>query len=302
MTEPADLPLLVTGASGKLGRLILTELIEVRNVPPSRIIATTRRPADLADFAAKGVVVRRADFDDPASLVEAFAGAERALIISTTPEAPYVPGKRLIQQSAAIAAAVAANVPHIIYTSAPNPEPGTPCFWKSDHYKTELALKQSGATWTVLRHWEWPDWHLAETWTPALAAGKRFAATGEGRCAYISREDTARADAGALLSDDVANRCLDVTGPEALTVAEVMGLMSEASGKPVEVVQVSAGQLADKLADAGANPDFIPVLVAFDEGVGLGLYDGVTDVVAELSGRKPATLRDFFERQDIVIA
>lgn len=291
--------LLVTGASGHVGRLVLTTLIESRAVPANRIIATTRTPASLADFARQGVDVRHADFDQPASLARAFTGAERMLLISTTPEAPYVHGKRLIQQSAAIQAAVDAGVAHIIYTSAPNPEPGTPCFWKDDHYATEQALIKSGATWTVLRNWEWPDWHLAQTWLPALAEGKRFTASGDGRCAYLSREDFARAAAGAMLSGAVANRLIDVTGPESLSNSQIMSLLGDAAGKHVEVIQLTPEQYGEHLAIKGMNSDFIPVLVAFDAGIKGGFYDGHTDAVEELSSRKPQKLRDFFKTIDL---
>jgi NAD(P)H dehydrogenase (quinone) len=91
-------------------------------VPAGRIIATTRKPEALDDLAAQGVQVRRADFEDPASLVAAFSGAQRLLLIST--DAVDRPGRRLAQHQAAVAAAVQAGVQHMVYTSMPRPEPG----------------------------------------------------------------------------------------------------------------------------------------------------------------------------------
>src|SRR5262245_23048381 len=112
MAEPT---LLVTGASGHLGRRALEILI---GVPGDRtIVATTRRPEALADLAAKGVVVRRADFDDEATLDAAFAGVERALLISTDATEP--PGRRVAQHRRAIDALARAKVKHLVYTSAP---------------------------------------------------------------------------------------------------------------------------------------------------------------------------------------
>jgi NAD(P)H dehydrogenase (quinone) len=130
--------LLVTGASGHLGRRVLELLLETQT---GQIIATTRTPEKLADFAQRGVIVRQADFDDPASLVTAFTGADRLLLIST--DVIGVPGLRIQQHTNAVKAAEEAEVSHVVYTSLINPEPGTPIAIAPDHYETELALAQS---------------------------------------------------------------------------------------------------------------------------------------------------------------
>ncbi len=108
--------LLVTGASGQLGRRVVELLLEAG---AGTVVAATRDPAKLADLAARGAVVRRADFDDEASLVEAFQGVDRLLLIST--DALDRPGRRLAQHEAAVRAAVSAGVGHIVYTSLTNP-------------------------------------------------------------------------------------------------------------------------------------------------------------------------------------
>src|SRR5688572_21563060 len=111
---------LVTGAAGHLGRRVLHHLLNTLGVPASRTIATTRRPESLAEWAARGVAVRAANFDDPGSLVAAFQGASRLLLIST--DTLDKPGHRVIQHRAAIDAAAKAGVDHVIYTSMPSPE------------------------------------------------------------------------------------------------------------------------------------------------------------------------------------
>ena len=107
MTQFKDKTLLVTGAAGQFGRLAVAELL-ARGA--TRIVAGTRDPAQLAEFAAEGVEVRRLDFDDAASLASGFAGVDRALIIST------VAPNRREQQAAAVAAAKAAGVSYLAYT------------------------------------------------------------------------------------------------------------------------------------------------------------------------------------------
>ncbi|MBN9549659.1 MAG: NmrA family NAD(P)-binding protein, partial [Alphaproteobacteria bacterium] len=149
--------LLVTGASGHLGRAVINHLLDTFKVPAARIIATTRTPANLADLAALGVSVRAADFDDQASLAKAFQGADRALVISTNEL--MIQGKRREQQLAAVSAAGKAGVAHILYTSLPNPEPGSPILFAPDHYDTEQAIKASGVPYTMFRN-GWYDENL----------------------------------------------------------------------------------------------------------------------------------------------
>jgi len=293
MQDATDLPVIVTGASGQLGRLVLKELLDIRGVPADQIIATTRTPGHLAEFAARGVQVREADFDRPDLLPVAFAGGRRMLVISTTPELDGHP--RMRRQMDAIEAGVKAGVDHIIYTSAANPEPGTPCFWKAEHYETELALINSGATWTILRNWDYPDWHLAEDWSEALETGRYFTMRGEGRSNHITREDCARAAAGALLSPISANRRFDVTGPEALTAEEIMAILGDVAGKKIEVVHCSEEELRRRYEARGINPLFIPFLLGFNIGVRQGRYDGITNAVEQLSGSRPTDLRTWLE-------
>ena len=126
-----------------------------------------------------------------------------------------------------------------------------------------------------------------------MTTGRLVTASGAGRCVHVLREDCAAADAGALVSRSVANMCIDVTGPEGLSVEDVMQLVSQRYSRPVEVRQVSAGELGEELTASNMDPAFIPIFAAYDEAVSRGLYDGPTDAVLELSGRAPTTLSDF---------
>src|SRR5690348_10084137 len=118
MSENRQPVLLVTGASGHLGQRVLELLIEAK---AANIIAATRTPDKLAEFSQHGVILRHADFDDPASLAEAFAGVDRLLIISG--DDVSTPGRRLKQHLAAVKAAEEAGVSHVVYTSLTNCEP-----------------------------------------------------------------------------------------------------------------------------------------------------------------------------------
>ncbi len=172
---------LVTGASGHLGQLVITNLLETHKIPANKIIATTRKPETLAALKAKGVDVRAADFDDTATLVKAFKGATRLLLIST--DALDRPGHRLEQHKNAIAAAEKAGVDHILYTSLPKPDTSAILF-APDHVGTEKTLAASSLKgWTVLRS-NWYFENLFYALPSAIKSGTLYTA------AYRPREQS----------------------------------------------------------------------------------------------------------------
>jgi NAD(P)H dehydrogenase (quinone) len=279
--------LLVTGASGQLGRRATEILLEAK---AGKIIAGTRDPSKVADLASKGAEVRKVDFDDPA-LADAFHGADRLLLIST--DALDTPGKRLNQHKAAIAAAKKAGVKHIVYTSMPKPEPGSPIPFAPDHYGTEQALEQSGLGWTVLRN-GWYQENLLHSLPQVLASGKWFSAAGDGKVAHVAREDAAYAAAAALATEPKGNARYDITGSELLTTRQIATLASEATGKPVEVVEVTDEQLVQGMIAAGMPAFLAPVYASFDTNTRAGNIAIASGAVQELTGRKPRSLQQFF--------
>lgn len=291
--------LLVTGASGQLGRSVINHLLETFKVPATQIIATTRTPANLADLSARGVVVRAADFNDPASLANSFAGADRVLVISTNEL--EVQGKRREQQLAAVTAASKAGVAHLLYTSMPNPEPGSPVHFAPDHYDTEQAIKASGIPYTIFRN-GWYDENLFMATPQILASGQWYTSAGEGRISYGTRDDLAAAIAAGLASGTNESTTYTLTGPKAYTAAEVAALVTEVTGKPIQVVQLSDEALTEGMKAAGLPENFAKLLVSFDattRGGGLGM---VTDSVEKLSGRKSVSLKQFLEANKAALA
>lgn len=282
MNTPAP-TLLVTGASGHLGRATLLHLLDTLQVPAGRIIATSRKPDGLTEFAARGVAVRAADFDQPDTLTDAFAGADRLLLVST--DALLEPGKRLAQHRNAVQAAVAAGVKHVVYTSLPSPETSRISF-APDHLGTEQALAASPLGWTVLRN-AWYFENLAYAVPGALAGGQWFSAAGEGRIAYIARDDLARAAATALAAGDAANRTLTLTGAQAYTAREVAARVAAVVGKPLDVVDVDAEQLKEGLLAHGFPPVLADVFVSFDVATAAGDLGEITGDYAALTGQAP---------------
>jgi NAD(P)H dehydrogenase (quinone) len=279
-------PLLVTGASGQLGRRVLELLLEQKAGP---IIATTRKPEGLKEFAARGVEVRPADFEAPAGLAQAFRGAQRALLIST--DAVVHPGQRLAQHRNAVQALEQAGVKHVVYTSLPNPV-GSPVTIAPDHAGTEEALAATRLDFTILRNNLYTDL-LTMSLPGALASGQLVTARGQGATAYVTREDCAQAAAGALAEPSTGRRTVDVTGPEALTGDQLAALVSEVSGRKLTHLSVPAAALVQGMEQHGVPHHYAELLASFDQAVAKGDLAQVTDAVRQLSGRAPQSVRDF---------
>jgi NAD(P)H dehydrogenase (quinone) len=276
---------LVTGAGGNLGRRVVELLVAGGGV---EVVAGTRDASKLKGLA--GVKVRRVDFDEPATLDTALTGIDRVLIIST--DAIGVPGQRQRQHRAAVDAAARANVAHIVYTSMPRPEPGSLIPFAPDHYETEQAIEKSGRPFTILRN-SWYAENLLGSLPPVLASGKWYTSARDGRIAYVAREDTARAAAAALVRQTQTSARFDITGPKAMTVAEIAAVATQLFGKPIEVVHVSDEQLAGGLRAAGI-PDFvIPLIVGTDANARSGRFDVASDAVLELTGKPAQSVESF---------
>ena len=279
--------LLVTGANGNLGRLVLDHLLDTLKVEPGRIIATTRDPAKLADIAARGVAVRAADFARPETLPAAFAGADRLLLISTGTF-----GNRVTEHKAAIDAAIAAGVQHVLYTSIPNPvEPELGIV--HDHAKTEDVLAASALKgWTALRN-NWYFENLNHTIPGLLASGKWFTANGDGRIAYVARGDLAHAAAAALANGGDGKRALTLGGSKAYTTAELAALIGGVFGKTIEVVPVTAEQVEQGMVGHGVPAPVAAVLASAEVNIARGRLGEVTGDVESLIGGKPQSFEEW---------
>jgi NAD(P)H dehydrogenase (quinone) len=290
--------LFVSGAAGHLGQRVVAHLIESFNVAPASIVAATRAPEKLAALAALGVTVRRADFEDPASLAAALAGVDRMLLIST--DSLDRPGHRLSQHKAALEAARKAGVKHVVYTSMIKPDDSRVVF-APDHLGTEHALIASGLSWTILRN-AWYMENLLAAIPSVLDQGKWFTSTGAGKLSHVSREDCARVAAAVLASESTANAKHDITGPETRSIAEIAALVTQLTGKPIEVIQVTDAQLIEGLQAAGLPPAVAAMLASFDANIREGKFDVVTSAVQQLTGEAPVKLRAFLETNGIAQA
>lgn len=290
--------IIVTGASGQFGRAAAERLME--QVDPKALILTTRTPAKLADLAARGANVRFADFDDPASLVTAFEGGGKMLLISTARV-----GSRVGQHKNAVDAAVKAGVKHIAYTSLLGAaEPGNPALVKRDHRATEEIIENSGAAYTFLRDSQYAE-AIAGAMVPgALAAGRIPDNAREGRIAFVSRDDCVACAADVLVKPGHENRAYDLTGPELMTIPLALAIAAEIAGKPIVVEPVDEEGMFkhfDSLGIPRVASDEVPDgpipwssddMVTFGQSIREGYFDKLTSAVEDITGRKPKPLRE----------
>jgi NAD(P)H dehydrogenase (quinone) len=283
--------LLVTGASGHLGRRVVELLLEKQ---AGKIVAATRTPEKLADFAERGVIVRHADFDNYDSLENAFAGVDRLLIIST--DVVGEPGRRISQHVNAVKAAEQAGVKHVVYTSLTNPEPGSPVLLAVDHHATEQALTESSLGWTLLRNNVYADMLIGSI-QRAIQMGTLFSAGGDGKTGYVTREDCARAAAAALAEPFEGRRTLDITGPEAVSQYDLAAIASEISGRKITYVPLEVETLVQNMVSAGLPRPIAEAYASFDAGIAAGTLDVVSDAVEALTGQKPTSVCEFLTAQ-----
>jgi NAD(P)H dehydrogenase (quinone) len=288
---------IVTGASGKLGRLVAESLMA--RLAPAELVLVTRHPAALSDLAARGADVRHGDFDDPASLPKAFAGGSRMLLISTD-----AIGRRAAQHRAAIDAAAAAGVGHVVYTSHVNPVADNPIGPIADENReTEEMLHDRGLAWTVLRFGSFAELQIQPA-TLAVAGGHLVTNAGDGRVVPVSRRDCADAAAIVLTTDGHDGKTYDITGPEALSQRELAALFAEVSGRPVKVVRVGDKMLTWGLLRYGTPKPLARAVAAFGRSIREGYFDVIDPAFESLSGRPPASLREVLipHRRDLLEA
>jgi NAD(P)H dehydrogenase (quinone) len=279
--------LAISGASGHLGRQVTALLLD--KVPPADVVLLTRNPDGLADAAARGAEIRPADFDDPAGLADALKGVERLLLISTD-----AVGQSVAQHRAAIDAAVAAGVQHVIYTSLFRPEEDNPAAGASAHRETEDDLRASPLAWTFLRNNLYAEKQIP-TVAQAVASGQLVTNAGDGRTAYVSRDDCAAAAAAVLTSEGHTGQAYDITGPTAVSAEDLAALGAALTGAPVAVVRVDDDALIAGLVAHGVPEQAAPFIASFGVATREGWFDQPGTAFQDLTGRAPVSFHDVLQ-------
>lgn len=257
--------IVVTGATGQLGQLVIEHLL--KRVPASEIAAAVRNPDKAAKLATRGITLREADYDRPETLDHCFNAGDKVLLISANEI-----GRRLPQHRAVIDAARRAKVGLLAYTSLLHADT-SPLPLAAEHKATEAALQASGLPVTVLRNGWYTENYLAGI-DAVLAHGAVLGCAGDGRIASAARNDYAEAAAVVLSSDGHAGKTYELAGDLAYTLAGLAAEIAAQAGRPIAFHNLPQAEYRAVLVNAGLPEGLADLLAESDTGAAQGgLFD-----------------------------
>ncbi|UAJ78257.1 SDR family oxidoreductase [Leifsonia sp. ZF2019] len=274
--------IVVTGATGHLGRLTVDSLL-ARGVAASDIRAAGRSADRLAPLAALGVQTAVIDFEQPETLAAAFSGADAVLLVSGSDV-----GKRVAQHRNAIEAAEAAGVSRLVYTSAPKAT-DTDLVLAPEHKATEEILAASSLAVTILRN-NWYTENYVGLIDQAEATGELVGSAGTGRVASASRKDYAEAAAVVLIESGHEGAVYELSGDTAWTFDELAATIGALVGREVVYRSVTAEEHASILSGAGLDEGTVGFVVALDGNIRDGALADATSTLSGLIGRPTTPL------------
>lgn len=273
----------VTGATGHLGRLVIDGLLAV--LPAGQVVAAVRDKEKAAGIAERGVELRLADYDRPETLDGVFGAGDVVLLIS----GPEV-GRRLPQHTAVVEAAKAAGVARLVYTGILG-GPDADYVLADEHKATEQVILDSGLTYTFLRNGWYHENYTAQI--PVQLEHGVAGSTGDGRVGSASRADYAAAAVAVLTTEGHDDRAYELSGDHAWTLAEYAAELSRQSGREVAHHDVPADVLQGILTGAGLPVPFAEILVDVDvAAIRRGLLEGGSGDLSRLIGRPTTPLVD----------
>lgn len=266
----------VTGATGKLGRLVVDGLLE--RVPADQVIAAVRNPGKAADLAERGVKVRHADYAEPETLLPALDGTDKLLLISGND-----PGRSLPWHTAAIDAAKQVGVGQLAFTSV--------VLASLPPRATEPVIQASGLPFTLLRNAQYSE-HYAPQIEQALATGVLVGSAGDGRTASATRTDLAAAAVAVLTGDGHENKVYELTGDTAWSFPELAAEISRASGRQISYRNVSPAEHLKLVLAAGVPRPLAEVFIENYIAIAAGEFAATTTDLRDLIGRPATTIAE----------
>lgn len=273
--------IVITGASGQLGRQVITELL--KKLPAAEIVAAVRDPNKVADLAAQGVQVRVADYNQPATLESAFKGADKVLLISSNEL-----GQRTTQHNQVIHAAKQADVNILAYTSILHADI-SPLALAEEHKETEALIKASGLPYVLLRNGWYTENYLASV-PAALQHGALIGSAANGQISSAARADYAAAAAVVLTEVNQAGKVYELAGDDAYTLTDLAAEISRQAEKHVSYQNLPKAEFKNALIGAGLPEAFAELLADSDLGASQGgLFDN-SQQLSQLIGRPTTPL------------
>ncbi|MFE0371340.1 SDR family oxidoreductase [Streptomyces tendae] len=274
--------IVVTGATGHLGRHVVRQLLE--KVPADQVTAVVRDRDKAADLAARGVRLAVADYNSPETFDDLFTAGDRVLLISGN---EFDKG-RVRQHTIVIDAAKKAGVALLAYTSAPS---SLKAALADDHRATEEVLVGSGVPYVLLRN-GWYHENYTEQLAPVLEHGAVVQAAGEGRVSSASRADYAAAAVAVLTGEGHENTAYELGGDEAWDFAEYAAELSRQTGREITYTPVSVEDYTAILTGAGVPGPLADVFAGVDAAIAKGELVVSTGDLSRLAGRPTTPLAE----------
>ena len=268
--------IVVTGATGQLGRLVVEQLLET--VPAAQVVALVRDPKKAQAFTEKGVQVRQADYSQPETLAAAFAGAEKILLVSSNEV-----GHRVTQHQAVVDAARVAEVKLLAYTSILKADTSTLLLAK-EHQLTETYMRASGVPFTFLRNGWYTENHTGSLGA-AVEHGAVLGAAKDGRFATATRADYAAAAVAVLTGQGHENKVYELGGDEPYTLAELAAEVARQAKKAVMYKDLPQAEYAKALMGFGLPEALAGAIADADAGASRGELNTTSHDLSTLIGR-----------------
>ncbi len=270
--------IVITGATGALGSLVVQHLL--KKIPASEIVVSVRHPEKASALAEQGIEVRHGDYDDPASLQTAFAGASRLLLISSS---LLDDTARVRQHATAIEAAKKAEVGQIVYTGVAYAEK-VGMTLAQVHQATEHALHTTGIPYTVLRNAFYTHLFVNPSLKAAVERGELVTSTGSGKLNTATRNDFALAAATVLTEEGHQNKIYELTASQPWSFDELAQLLSQTSGKRVTHHSISESEIGAELKQSGMPEGFIPFQIMIYRAIANGEFASTSEDLRKLIG------------------
>ncbi|MBW2961047.1 SDR family oxidoreductase [Mesonia aestuariivivens] len=283
--------ILVTGATGNLGGLVIDNLLE--KIEANQIAALVRDTNKAKELNAKGIDVREGNYDDVASLTEAFKGIEKLYFVSGGDLE-----NRPQQHLNVVEAAEKAGVKHVIYTSfgRKDESENSPIYLVAKgHLAAENALKSANLDYTVLKHNLYMEVIPLFAGENLLESKTIFLPAEEGKTGFMARKDMAKIAAKILTNSGHENKFYEVSGTKAYTFTEVAQLISEVSGKEINYVSPSPEEFVKTLQGYGVPQPAIDITLMFAQGTAQGEFNKTASTYKDLTGNEPTSLKEFLK-------
>jgi len=281
--------ILITGATGNLGKSVITHLL--KTIKPENLAVLVRKADDLEALKLQGLDARLGDYSDYESLVKAFNGIDKLFFIS---------GSEFVDRSQhhenVIEAAKKAGVKHVVYTSFQRKnetETSPMAFVIEDHIYTENLLKESGLTYTILKHNLYMDMLPLFIGDKVLETGLIYQPAGDGKTAFTLRDDMSELAGHILTSEGHENKTYDVSTDMAYSYQEIAALITKLTGKEIRYTSPSVVEFTNTLKEAGVPDEYIGLFKGFALAIKDGELDKTSTIFEQMIGRKATTLETF---------